>query len=469
MQTQILVLGGGPGGYAAAFRAADLGMEVTIVEQEGKLGGVCLQRGCIPSKALLHVAKVLAEAEELAEWGVEFDPPKIDIDKVRARKEKVISTLTGGLGQVAKKRNVRIVQARGTFESSTRLKLDGEGLESNCITFEKCILAAGSRPAMPKAFALETDRLMDSTDSLNLADVPEKLLVIGGGYIGLEMGTVYSQLGSAVTVVEMMPSLLPGADADLVRPLAKRLKGLFKDIYLNTKVAELKDAGDGIEVKFEGKDSDATETFDRVLVSIGRRPNSDRLGLENTDVVVNDRGFVEVDEKRRTADAHIWAIGDITGDPMLAHKASHEGKVAAEAIAGEPAVYEPRGIPAVVFTDPEIAWVGLSETEAEKQGIEIQVASFPWAASGRAQALGRTDGLTKVLVDPSSQVVLGVGMVGVGAGELIAESALALEMGCELLDIAETIHPHPTMSETTMAAAEVALGLATEIYKPLKK
>ncbi len=466
MQTQLLVLGGGPGGYAAAFRAADLGQDVTIVEQEGRLGGVCLQRGCIPSKALLHVAKVLSEAEEMADWGIEFAPPSIDIDKVRARKEKVISTLTGGLGQVAKKRNVRIVQARGSFESSTRLKLDGDKLESNGITFDKCILAAGSRPAMPKAFALETDRLLDSTGALNLPDVPAKLLVIGGGYIGLEMGTVYSQLGSDVTVVEMMPSLLPGADADLVRPLAKRLKGMFQDIYLNTKVAELKDAGDGIEVTFEGKDADGTETFDRVLVSIGRRPNSDGLGLENTDVVVNDRGFVEVDQRRKTADAHIWAIGDITGEPMLAHKASHEGKVAAEVIAGEPAVYEPRGIPAVVFTDPEIAWVGLTETQAKDRDIDVEVATFPWGASGRAQALGRTDGLTKVLLDPDSQVVLGVGMVGAGAGELIAESALALEMGCELRDIAETIHPHPTMSETTMAVAEVAMGLATEIYKP---
>ena len=468
MQTQVVVLGGGPGGYAAAFRAADLGLDVTIVEQEGRLGGVCLQRGCIPSKALLHVARVLAEAKEMAEWGVEFAPPKLDIDRIRARKEKVVETLTGGLAQIAEKRKVRIVKARGVFEDSTRLRLEGDDLESKAITFDHCILATGSRPAMPGSFKLDTDRLMDSTGALNLADIPKRLLVVGGGYIGLEMGTVYAELGSEVTVVEMLDGLLPGADRDLVKPLHNRLKKLYKAIHLKTKVASLANAGDGVTVTLEGA-AEGEQTFDRVLVSIGRRPNTENLGLEKTGVKLTDRGFVAVDAQRRTEDPHILAIGDITGDPMLAHKASHEGKVAAEVIAGEPAVFEPRGIPAVVFTDPEIAWVGLTEEQAKAQGVDHEVASFPWGASGRAVSLGRTDGLTKALIDPASGVVLGVGICGIGAGELIAEAALALEMGCEVRDLAETIHPHPTLNETVMAAHEVFLGTATEIYKPRKQ
>jgi dihydrolipoamide dehydrogenase len=440
-------------------------MDVTIVEQEGKLGGVCLQRGCIPSKALLHVARVVAEAEEMGEWGVEFATPSIDVDKLRGRKEKVISTLTAGLGQVAKKRKVRVLQARGTFAHSTRLQLKGQDLEEDHLDFEHCILATGSRPTIPGPFQLDSDRVMDSTGALALADAPSKLLVVGGGYIGLEMACVYAALGSEVTVVEMLPGLLPGADRDLVKPLHNRLEKSLAAIHLETKVAGMDPGSDSVEVRMEGK-HEATETFDRVLISIGRRPNTEKLGLENTDVALDDRGFVKVDEQRRTDDENIWAIGDITGDPMLAHKASHEGKVAAEAIANEPAVFEPRGIPAVVFTDPEIAWVGLTQTQAREQEMEVEVATFPWAASGRAVSFGRTEGLSKMLVDAQTRRVLGVGIVGVNAGDLISEAALALEMGCEVRDLAETIHPHPTLSETVMNVAEVQMGIATEIYKP---
>ncbi len=469
MQTQVLVVGGGPGGYAAAFRAADLGMDVTILEAEGKLGGVCLQRGCIPSKALLHVARVLAETEELAEWGLAFDRPEIDIDALRARKDKVITTLTGGLGQLAKKRKVKVVAARGTFENSTTVRLSGGDADGDdTITFEHCILATGSRPASPPGFDVDSDRLIDSTGALALPDVPETLLVVGGGYIGLEMGTVYAHLGSTVSVVELTDGLLPGADRDLVRPLAKRLKGLMDNIWLGTKVTGLEPKGEKLSVTFEGEGRDGSEAFDRVLVSVGRRPNSGEIGLEDTGVKVNDKGFVEVDAQQRTADEHILAIGDVTGDPMLAHKASHEGKVAAEVLAGEPAAFEPRAIPAVVFTDPEIAWAGLTETQATRRGEEFEKAQYPWAASGRALSLGRTEGMTKVLCEPETGRVLGVGIVGPGAGELIAEGVLAIEMGCELRDLAESIHPHPTLSETVGNAAEVALGVATEIYRPAK-
>jgi dihydrolipoamide dehydrogenase len=469
MQTQVLVVGGGPGGYAAAFRAADLGMDVTILEAEGKLGGVCLQRGCIPSKALLHVARVLAETEELADWGLAFDRPEIDIDALRARKDKVITTLTGGLGQLAKKRKVKVVAARGTFENSTTVRLSGGDAEGDdAITFEHCILATGSRPARPPGFDVDSDRLIDSTGALALPDVPETLLVVGGGYIGLEMGTVYAHLGSTVSVVELTDGLLPGADRDLVRPLGKQLKGVMDNIWLGTKVTGLEPRGEKLSVTFEGEGRDGSEAFDRVLVSVGRRPNSGEIGLDNTGVKVNDKGFVEVDAQQRTADEHILAIGDVTGDPMLAHKASHEGKVAAEVLAGEPAAFEPRAIPAVVFTDPEIAWAGLTETQATQRGDQFEKAQYPWAASGRALSLGRTEGMTKVLCEPETGRVLGVGIVGPGAGELIAEGVLAIEMGCELRDLAESIHPHPTLSETVGNAAEVALGVATEIYRPAK-
>jgi dihydrolipoamide dehydrogenase len=473
MHVPIVVLGGGPGGYAAAFLAADEGHEVVIVESESKLGGTCLLRGCIPSKALLHVAKVIEEAHQLTSgWGVEFNSPKVDINKVRARKEKVIDTLTGGLAQLAKRRNVKVIRARGRFENSTTLILEGSDPsipEGGKLTFDYCVLATGSIPAMPPSFQIGSDRVMDSTGALNLADVPKKLLVIGGGYIGLEMGTVYAHLGSEVSVVEWTDTLLPGADRDLVAPLQRRLKQLFDNrIYLNTKVGSVAEVDQQIEVTFEGPGKFGHERFDRVLVSVGRRPASHGIGLENTHVQVNQRGFAICDKQQRTADPHIFAIGDIAGEPMLAHKASHEAKVAIEVILGRNVSFDKQAIPAVVFTDPEIAWAGLTEERAKKEGIAVDVEVYPWAASGRAQALGCTDGLTKWLVDPTTHRVLGCGIVGSGAGELIAEAVLAIEMGCEVRDLTESIHPHPTLSETLMNAGEVHFGTATEIYKPKK-
>lgn len=475
MHAPVVVLGGGPGGYAAAFLAADEGLDVTIVEAEPRLGGTCLLRGCIPSKALLHVAKVISEVEELRdEWGVVYEgQPKIDIDKVRARKDKVISNLTGGLGQLAKRRNVTVIQARGSFVDSTTLKLEGDHEsipEGGTLTFDTCILATGSVPAMPPAFDIGSDRVMDSTGALALADVPETMLVVGGGYIGLEMGSVYARLGSKVTVVELMDGLLPGADRDLVKPLSKEIDSLCEGrVYLNTKVGSLTEVGDKVEVTFEGPGKFGHEQYDRVLVSIGRRPVTRGIGLENTKVEVNERGFVVCDAQQKTADPHILAIGDIAGDPMLAHKATHEGRVAAEVVAGKPVAFDKAAIPAVVFTDPEIAWAGITEEEAKQQGVEVDVELYPWAASGRAQALGITNGLTKWLVDPKTDRVLGCGIVGSGAGELIAEAVLAIEMGCEVQDITESVHPHPTLSETLMNAGEVHFGTATEIYKPKKK
>lgn len=470
--SEVVVLGGGPGGYAAAFMAADLGLEVTLVEADPRLGGTCLLRGCIPSKALLHVARVIAEVREMAPWGVEYGEPRFCIEKMRERKEKVISTLSGGLAQLAKRRKVRVIQARGVFVDSQTLQLedgDRSTYDSARLTFDHCILATGSVPSMPKAFQLDTDRVMDSSGALDLPDVPERMLVVGGGYIGLEMGTVYAELGSKVTVVEMMDGLLPGADRDLVKPLHKRLEKQFEAIHLNTKVASLKDQGEKIEVALEGPDSPEKDKFDRVLVSIGRRPVTQGIGLENTDVTLTEQGFVQVDHHQRTSDPHILAIGDVAGEPMLAHKASHEGKVAAEVLAGEPAAFEPAAIPAVVFTDPEIAWAGLTETEAKRDGRSIEVAQYPWQASGRAIAIDRTDGLTKWVIDPASDRVLGCGIVGTGAGELIAEAVLAIEMGALIRDVAESIHPHPTLSETVSFASEIHLGTATEVYRPRRE
>jgi len=466
MHAPLVVLGGGPGGYAAAFMAADLGMEVTLVEKDTRLGGTCLLRGCIPSKALLHVGRVVAEVREMQDWGVHFSAPKIDIDAVRDRKEKVIDALTGGLAQLAKRRNVKVVQGQGMFTASNTLEVIQQDAGSQKITFDHCILASGSRPARIPAFDIGSSRVMDSTGALQLEDIPESLLVVGGGYIGLEMGTVYAELGSRVSVVELTDSLLPGADRDLVKPLHKRLGNLFEAIRLNTKVTGLKDNGNGVDVSFEGPEGQTTETFSRVLVAVGRRPNSDGIGLENTNVVMDSKGFVEVDKQQRTADSHVLAIGDVCGEPMLAHRASHQGKVAVESLHGEPALFEPRAIPAVVFTDPEIAWAGLTEQEAELSGREIEVSRYPWAASGRAHALGRIEGMTKMLVDPETEQVLGVGIVGSGAGELIAEGALAIEMGCTARDLSETIHPHPTLGETVAFSAENYFGLATEIFRP---
>lgn len=475
MHSQVVVLGGGPGGYAAAFLAADLGMEVTIVEADPRLGGTCLLRGCIPSKALLHTAKIISEAEEMADWGVDFAKPKIDIDKVRARKDEIIATLSGGLGKLADARNVKKIHARGVFVDSQTLNLEPiDGATTTTVgderlTFDHCILATGSVPAMPKFLDIGSPRVVSSNGALAMPDIPESLLVVGGGYIGLEMGTVYSEMGSKVSVIELGDGLLPGADRDLVRPLAKRVKSRFESILLKHKVTGLKDIGDKVEVTVEGPEVNDTLTFDRVLISIGRWPVSKGFGLENTKVTVNDRGFVETDNQQRTSDPHILAIGDVAGDPMLAHKAAYEGRIAAEVLAGRPAAFDAQAIPAVVFTDPEIAWAGLTQEEAKEQGRKVEVATYPWAASGRALANGRTDGLTKWIVDPETERVLGCGIVGSGAGELIAEAVLAIEMGCNVHDIAGSVHPHPTLSETIAFAGEVHLGTATEIYKPKRK
>jgi dihydrolipoamide dehydrogenase len=471
MHSQLVVLGGGPGGYAAAFLAADLGMQVTLIEADSRLGGTCLLRGCIPSKALLHVARVISEVSELKhDWGVEFGESRIDVNKLRERKEKVIETLCGGLAGLAKRRKVNVITARGVFENSTTLRLEGDHESiptERQVTFDDCILATGSVPAMPPSFNIGSDRVMDSTGALALADIPKTLLVVGGGYIGLEMGTVYANLGTKVTVVELLDGLLMGADRDLVKPLEKRLQKLLENrIYLQTKVGSMAEVDQQIEVTFEGPGKFGHERFDRVLVSVGRRPVTRGIGLENTKVQLDSRGFAVCDRQQRTADPHIYAIGDVAGEPMLAHKASHEGKIAVEVIHGENVAFEKAAIPAVVFTDPEIAWAGLTEEEAKKSGRKVAVESYPWAASGRAQALGRTDGLTKWLIDPETNRVLGCGIVGPGAGELIAEAVLAIEMGCEARDLTESIHPHPTLSETLMNAGEVYFGTATEIYKP---
>ncbi len=468
MHSPLVVLGGGPGGYAAAFLAADLGMQVAIVDRDERLGGTCLLRGCIPSKALLHVGRVLAETRELEDWGIHYAKPTLDLAALRARKDKVIATLTGGLATLARRRNVTIIQGEARFVNSTTLEVKGTaaGAGSQQVTFEHCILASGSRPARIPAFDIGSPRVMDSTSALDLADVPESLLVVGGGYIGLEMGTVYAELGSKVSVVELTDTLLPGADRDLVKPLQQRLEKLFTAIHLRTKVVKIEDTGKAVKVHFDGPDGPSTRDYARVLVAVGRRPNADGIGLENTKVQVSAKGFVEVDGQQRTADPHIMAIGDVCGEPMLAHRASHQGKVAVEALHGEPALFAPRAIPAVVFTDPEIAWAGLTEQEATTNGRAVEISRYPWAASGRAHALGRIDGLTKILVDPETDTVLGVGIAGPGAGELIAEGVLAIEMGCSARDLMESIHPHPTLSETVAFSAENYFGLATEIYRP---
>ncbi len=471
MHSPLVVLGGGPGGYAAAFLAADEGLEVTLVEADSRLGGTCLLRGCIPSKALLHVARVISEVEELSdEWGVNFSRPQLMLDKLRERKDKVISTMSGGLKMLAKRRNVTVIRAKGILEDATTMRLEGDDPsipDGGKLTFDNLILATGSTPAVPPTMALDSNRVMDSTGALELEEIPDSLLVIGGGYIGLEMATVYASLGAKVSIVELTDGLLQGADRDLVKPLSKRIHAMCEDrVYLNTKVGSIGDRDNLIEVAFEGPNKFGVERYDRVLVSVGRRPTSSGFGLEKTNVRIGERGFVACDAQQRTDEPNIFAIGDVAGEPMLAHKASHEAKVAVEVIQGKNAAFQPAAIPAVVFTDPELAWAGLTQEAADREGVPYEVATYPWAASGRAQALGRTEGLTKWLVDPTSQRVLGCGIVGAGAGELIAEAALAIEMGCEVRDLTETIHAHPTLSETLMNAGEVFFGTATEIYKP---
>ncbi len=468
LTTDLVVLGGGPGGYPAAFAAADHGMDVTLVNEESTPGGVCLHRGCIPSKALLHVAKLINETREAEQWGLTFAKPKLDLDKLRSFKNSVIGGLTGGIGQLAKARGVKLVQARGSFLDSNTLELKHADGSTGTLKFNKAIVATGSSPAMPGFFNIGDERVMDSTGALALADVPKKLLVVGGGYIGLEMGSVYAALGSEVTVVEMLSGLLPGADRDLVRPLQKRLAEHFQAIHLNTKVARLTASKKGIVADLEGEGVDSPQTFDRVLISIGRRPNSRGCGLENTKVQIDDKGFIVIDKNQRTADPNLLAIGDIAGEPMLAHKATREAKVAVETLLGEPAEFDNVAIPAVVFTDPELAWCGITENEAKAEGREVNVVRFPWAASGRAQTLSRTEGLTKLITEPKTERVLGVGMVGPGAGEMIAEAVIAVEMGLVARDLADSIHAHPTLSETLMEAAEAVFGQATHSYRPKK-
>jgi dihydrolipoamide dehydrogenase len=466
---RIAVVGGGPGGYAAAFLAADLGMQVTLIDPEVNPGGVCLYRGCIPSKALLHVAKLIEEAQHAKNWGIDFPPAKIDLNRLRTWKEGVVKKLTGGLGLLSKQRHVEYIQGRAAFENSTTLRITKADATAVALTFDRIILATGSRPAIIPAFKIDSPRLMDSTAALNLEDIPGSLLVVGGGYIGLELGSVYAALGTRVTVVEMLPGLLPGADRDLVLPLHKRLEKMVEAILLNTTVASLKEEGTGIRAAFEGaaiQEKDREKVFDRVLVSVGRKPNSEIPGLDKTQVQVGARGFIEVNKQLQTADPSIYAIGDVVGEPMLAHKASHEGRTAVEAIAGRKVAFEPAAIPAVVFTDPEVAWCGLTETQAEKEQREIKVAKFPWGASGRAVTLDRPEGMTKLIVDPQTERVLGVGIVGAGAGELIAEGVLAIEMAARASDVAMTIHPHPTLSETLMESAEVFFGTSTHVFRP---
>ena len=465
--TNIAIVGGGPGGYAAAFLAADLGMTVTLIDPELNPGGVCLYRGCIPSKALLHVAKLLEESHQAKNWGIEYAAPKIDLARLRSWKESVVTKLTGGLGILSKQRKVHYVRGRAGFANSTTLRLTKSDGSEESLSFDRVVIATGSRPAIVPTLKLDTPRMMDSTGALNLEDIPGSLLVVGGGYIGLELGSVYAALGTRVTVVEMLPGLLPGADRDLVLPLHKRLEKMFDGILLNTTVASVKDEGNGIRATFEGADvKEREKVFDRVLVSVGRKPNSEIPGLETTRVQVGQRGFIQVNKQLQTDDPSIYAIGDVVGEPMLAHKASHEGRVAVEAIAGHKVAFEPNAIPAVVFTDPEVAWCGLTETQAQKENREVKVAKFPWAASGRAITLDRPDGMTKLLIDPQSERVLGVGIVGAGAGEMIAEGVLAIEMAALASDVAMTIHPHPTLSETVMESAEVFFGTSTHIYRP---
>jgi dihydrolipoamide dehydrogenase len=466
--TQVAVLGAGPGGYAAAFYAADLGMQVALIDEEKNPGGVCLYRGCIPSKALLHVAKVVDEARHASAWGVTFGEPKIEVAKLRAFKQSVVDKLTGGVGQVARLRKVKYFQGRATLTGPTSMVVAGAEGDTD-LQFEHCVLATGSQPTRIPSLDLDSPRLMDSTSALDLPDIPKSLLVIGGGYIGLELGSVYATLGSKVSVVEMTAGLLPGADRDLVNILQKRLEKLFASIMLSTKVVKLTEESGGIRVAFEGENAGDPQLFDRVLVAVGRRPNSKIPGLDSTRVKVDHHGFVETDPQRRTAERSIFAIGDVAGEPMLAHKASHEARVAIDAIAGHKAVFEPLAIPAVVFTDPEIAWCGLTEAAAADTGVQVEVAKFPWGASGRAITVDRPDGLTKLVLEPKTGRVLGAGIAGAGAGELIAEAVLAIEMGATAEDMRLTIHPHPTLSETLMESAEVFFGQSTHVFKPRRK
>ena len=468
IHAELLVLGSGPGGYTAAFRAADLGLETVLVERSPTLGGVCLNVGCIPSKALLHAAKVITEAEEMSHFGVKFAKPKLDIDALRGWKESVVKKLTGGLSGLAKGRKVKVVEGVGQFASANLLRVATEAGETT-VSFDQCVVAAGSEPIELPFIPHDDPRVIDSTGALELDGIPKRLLVLGGGIIGLEMGCVYDALGAKVTVVELMDQIIPGADKDIVKPLHKRIEKRYENIHLKTKVTAVAAGKAGLEVTFEGPGGTSTDTFDKVLVAVGRRPNGKMIGLENTGVAVDERGFIAVDRQMRTNVAHIFAIGDVVGQPMLAHKAVHEGKVAAEVAAGHTRAFDARVIPSVAYTDPEVAWVGLTETEAKAKGLKLGKGVFPWAASGRSLSLGRDEGMTKVLFDEETDRVVGAGIVGPNAGDLIAEVAVAIEMGCDATDLGHTIHPHPTLSETVNFAAEMFEGTITDLMPPKKK
>lgn len=463
---RVAVIGGGPGGYAAAFAAADLGLDVVLVSDEPPLGGTCLNRGCIPSKALLHVAKVIRDARQARTFGVTFSEPSVDLAALRAHVSQVVSRMAGGLSHLAAQRGVEVVHGRARFTNSRELEILRPGGERELLRFQEAVVATGSRPAELVEVPAGSPRVMDSTRALALEEVPKRLLVVGGGYIGLELATVYAALGSRVSVVEMADTLLPGFDRDLVRPLMARLKRELHQVLLKTRVTSVEDDGEAVRVRFAGEHAPQDEeVFDRVLVAVGRRPNTEGLGLENTGVRVDPAGFIQVDAQRRTADPAVFAVGDVAGPPMLAHKAAHEGKLVAEVLAGRSVAFDARAIPAVVYTDPEIAACGLSEEQAKAEGRNVKVVRFPWAASGRAAASGLSEGMTKLIVDADSEVVLGVGIVGSGASELIAEGALAVEMGATAEDLRLTVHPHPTLSETVMEAAEAFYGMATHIYR----
>ncbi len=468
LHAEVLVLGAGPGGYTAAFRAADLGKQVVMIEKHESLGGVCLNVGCIPSKALLHVAKVITEADDASHHGLTFGKPAIDIDKIRGWKESVVARLTGGLKQLAKQRKVQVVRGVAKFVSPKSISVetvDGEKI----ISFDHAIIAAGSSVTRIPGFPYEDPRIIDSTGALALKDIPKRMLIIGGGIIGLEMATVYDALGSKISVVELMDQLIPGADKDMVKPLHARISKRYEAIHLKTRVTKIEPLAEGLRVTFEGEAALEPQIYDKVLMAVGRRPNGREINAQAAGVNVNERGFIPVDKQQRTNVPHIYAIGDIVGDPMLAHKAVHEGKVAAENIAGHKAFFEPMTIPSVAYTDPEIAWMGLTETQAKAQGIAYEKGSFPWAASGRALSVAREEGMTKVLLDPKTRRILGAGIVGVNAGELIAEAVLALEMGADMEDMGLTIHPHPTLSETLCFAAEMAEGTITDLLPPRKR
>jgi dihydrolipoamide dehydrogenase len=465
LEVDVVVIGAGPGGYAAAFMSADLGMKTLLIDKEKNPGGACLYRGCIPSKALLHAAKIVNEAKEASHIGIDFGPPQIDVKRLAEWKNEVVGKLTGGLGQLRKARDVQHIQGTARFLDASTLEVEGH---DGPISFKHAILATGSRPVVPGPLALDSSKVMTSREALELEDIPETMLVIGGGYIGLELGTVYASLGSKVTVVEMMDGLLAGADRDLVRVLSKNVHSLMHEVLLNTRVVDMVETMRGVRVTL---DPTREETYDKVLISVGRRPNTENLGLENTRIELDDHGFVKCDSQGRTDEPTIFAIGDISGQPMLAHRATHQGRLASEVIHGSKATFEPYAIPAVVFTDPELAWAGITEGEAKEAGIDYKVAKFPWAASGRALTLGRSDGLTKLIIDPKTERILGVGIVGPGAGELIAEGTLAIEMAATVEDLSLTIHAHPTLSETVMESADVFFGNSTHMAgrRPARK